>query len=118
VKVLVVDDDFASLGTLCNMLRTCGNTVDMSPSAQNAIQRLSTTTYDVIFLDYNMPTHNGVWFMRNAGVPPDTAVILVTGFADPVALSDFRRLGIEVVIEKPFTLVAIQGCLKGVLNAA
>ena len=118
MKVLVVDDDIASLGALCNMLRTCGNTVDTAPSAKSAIQRLRLTSYDVIFLDYNMPEHNGIWFMRNAALPPKSTVILVSGFADPVALSDFRRLSVEAVIRKPFTLVAIQGCLKGLPVAA
>jgi len=116
VKALVVDDDPASLATLCNMLRTCGHTVDTAPRAQIAIAMMAKATYDVIFLDYNMPDHNGVWFMRNAPVPPDTSVILVTGFVDPTAMSEFRRMGIEVVMKKPFTLAAIQGSLKGVLE--
>ncbi len=98
------------------MLRTCGHTVDTAPRAQMAIRMMSLATYDIIFLDYNMPEHNGVWFMRNAPVPPDTSVILVTGFVDPSAMSDFRRMGIEVVMKKPFTLAAIQGSLNGILN--
>jgi DNA-binding response OmpR family regulator len=118
VKILVIDDDIASLGTLCNMLRTCGHDVDTAPSAQVAIRLMSSTPYEVIFLDYNMPTHNGVWFMRNAPISPDSAVILVTGFVDPSAMSDFRRLGIEIVIKKPFSLVALRGSLKEILDAA
>ncbi len=116
--MLVVDDDLASLGTLCSMLRTCGHTVDTAPSASVAIRMMGVNTYDVIFLDYNMPEHNGVWFMRNAPVPVDTSVILVTGFVDPMAMADFRRMGIEVVMKKPFTLGAIQGSLKGILDGA
>jgi two-component system chemotaxis response regulator CheY len=118
MKALVVDDDPASLGALCSMLRTCGHTVDTAPGAQLAIRMMGMTSYDVIFLDYNMPEHNGVWFMRNAPVPKETAVVLVTGFVDPMAMSDFRRMGIEVVMKKPFTLGAIQGSLKGILEDA
>ena len=92
MKILVVDDDLASLGTLCNMLRTQGHRVDTAPNADIAKRMVGMASYDVIFLDYNMPTHNGVWFMRNAGVPSHSAVILVTGFVDPIALADFRRL--------------------------
>jgi len=79
---------------------------------------LGMATYNIIFLDYNMPEHNGVWFMRNAPIPLHTSVILVTGFVDPMAMSEFRRMGIEVVMKKPFTLAAIQGSLNGILDAA
>ena len=118
MKILVVDDDIASLATLCTMLRTCGHRVDTAPRAKIAIQMMGNEDYGVIFLDYNMPDHNGVWFMRNAAIPTDASVILVSGFVDPMAMSDFRSMGIEVVIKKPFTLIALRGCLKEILEAA
>lgn len=118
MKMLVVDDDLASLGTLCTMLRTKGYTVDTANSAEIGIRMMRQTPYDVIFLDYNMPGHNGEWFIRNAPVPPETSVILVSGFLTPMAMANFRQLGIEVMIKKPFTLVALQGCLNNILDAA
>jgi|APSaa5957512622_1039677.scaffolds.fasta_scaffold73860_2 DNA-binding response OmpR family regulator len=118
MNILVVDDDLATLRVIGSMLRTSGSAVDMAPSADMAIRMMEKTTYDVLFVDYNMPTHNGVWFIRNAAIPPQSRVILLSGSLDPVAVSDFRRLGIQSVIKKPFTMVSVLGCLKGIEDAA
>ena len=118
MNILVIDDDLATLKAIGSMLRTSDHTVDMAPSAAMAIRMMEKTPYDVLFVDYDMPTHNGVWFIRNAPIPPQSRVILLSGRLDAIAVSDFRRLGVQSLIKKPFTLAAILGCLKGIEDTA
>ena len=118
MNILVIDDEMATLRAVGSMLRTSGSTVDMAPSAAMAIRMMEKTPYDVFFVDYDMPTHNGVWFIRNAPIPPQSRVILLSGRLDAIAASEFRSLGVQSLIKKPFTLASILGCLKGIEDTA
>jgi DNA-binding response OmpR family regulator len=118
MNILVIDDEIATLRAIGSMLGTSGNTVDMAPSAAMAISMMEKTPYDVLFVDYYMPTHNGIWFIRNAPIPPQSRVILLSGRLDAIAVSEVRSLGIQSVIQKPFTLDSILGCLKGIEDTA
>ena len=103
MRILVIDDDVTMLWSLCHMLRRWGSEVEAATGAMAGLRMLSKAPFDVILLDYRMPDHDALWFMRNAVIPPQTAVALMTGFADPHVLSELRSLGIREVIEKPFS---------------
>jgi len=49
-----------------------------------------------------MPEHDGSWFMRNAEVPRDTKVLLVTAYANRDIINEMFRLGISGYVIKPF----------------
>lgn len=103
MRILVIDDDVTMLWSLCGMLRRWGSKVEAATGAMAGLRMLNKEPFDVVLLDYRMPDHDAVWFLRNAVIPPQTAVALMTGFADPHALSELRALGIRDIIEKPFS---------------
>ena len=102
MRILVIDDDVTMLWSLCGMLRRWGSKVEAATGAMAGLRMLSKELFDVVLIDYRMPDHDALWFLRNAVIPPQTAVALMTGFADPRVLSELRALGIREIIEKPF----------------
>ena len=59
VKVLVVDDDAASLDYFSFALETCGAVVSMATSAREALEMVSRVSPDVILSDIAMPGEDG-----------------------------------------------------------
>jgi DNA-binding NtrC family response regulator len=103
MRILVIDDDVTMLWSLSNTLRRWGSEVEMATGARAGIRMLANRPFDVILLDYRMPDHDAVWFLRNAVIPHETPVILMTGFADPRGIAELQKLGISDVLEKPFS---------------
>ncbi|NQU38820.1 MAG: response regulator [Lentisphaerae bacterium] len=103
MRILVIDDDVTMLWSLCSMLRRWGSEVEAATGAMAGVRMLSKGSFDIVLLDYRMPDHDALWFLRNTEIPPQTAVAVMTGFADPLMLSKLRSLGIGDVIEKPFS---------------
>ncbi|MBT3296855.1 MAG: response regulator [Verrucomicrobia bacterium] len=103
MRILVIDDDVTMLWSLSNTLRRWGSEVEVATGARSGIRMVANRPFDVILLDYRMPDHDAVWFLRNAVIPQETPIILMTGFADPRGLSELRSLGVCDVLEKPFS---------------
>jgi DNA-binding NtrC family response regulator len=103
MRILVIDDDVTMLWSLSGILRQWGSEVSVATGAGAGLRMLERSAFDVILLDYRMPDHDGLWFLRNAGLSRETAVVLMSGFVDPVAMSQLRCMGINDVLEKPFS---------------
>ena len=112
MRILVIDDDVTMLWSLSNALRRWGSDVEVATGARAGIRMVTNRPFDVILLDYRMPDHDALWFLRNAVIPHQTSVILMTGFADPRGLSELRRLGVCDVLEKPFSQSDLQDQLE------
>lgn len=112
MRILVIDDDVTMLWSLCSTLRRWGSEVDAATGARAGVRMLANKPYDVILLDYRMPDHDGIWFLYNAIIPPETRVIVMSGYVDPRALSELRSLGVGDVLEKPFSEAELQDRLQ------
>lgn len=64
-KVLVVDDSKTELMFLTELLQKLGYQVRTAENAQDAIQRLSEETPDLILMDVVMPGQNGFQLTRS-----------------------------------------------------
>jgi len=114
MRILVVDDDVTMLWSLCNVLRRWGSEVEAATGARAGIRMLASKPFDVVLLDYRMPDHDGVWFLKNAVIPEETRVIVMSGYVDPQALSELRSMGLGDVLEKPFAEAELQDRLHRV----
>ena len=59
-KVLIVDDNKVNLKVACRLLRSYNLNIELSPSAQDYIERIKNTNYDLVLLDDLMPDMSGV----------------------------------------------------------
>ncbi len=102
MKILVVDDDLAMMWTLVTLLKKWGAEVDSAVGARAGIALSHERDYDLVLLDFRMPDESGMWFLRNARLPAETQVLLVSSCMDRASREEARRLGVQAVIDKPF----------------
>ncbi|WP_430391336.1 response regulator [Dyella sp. 20L07] len=72
--LLLVDDDVDSRVTLRKLLRSEDVTIDEAGSAEEALQRMESTSYDCIVLDLGLPGMSGMEFLEHlsasGSIPP------------------------------------------------
>ncbi len=103
-RVLIIDDDGMVVDTFCSMMESVGYDVTFATSAPDALAKLRSEIFDLIFVDYRMPHMNGVVFIEEALTLVDRkSLVLITGdvgFRD----SDFSARFSVPVLRKPFNL--------------
>jgi DNA-binding NarL/FixJ family response regulator len=101
--VLVVDDDPASLGLLCDTLEQQGYTVLVAADGSTALQRLQRIEPDAILLDALMPGLSGFETCRRVKADPALAhipVIFMTGLSDTShVVEGFASGGVDYVVK-------------------
>jgi signal transduction histidine kinase/CheY-like chemotaxis protein len=119
-QVLVVEDDPASRLLLSSLLRDVNLRVDAAEDGKAAVAAAARTSYDMIFMDMQMPELDGLaaTCLVRAGEGP-CAKIPIIGVTANVFAEDISRCtnaGMNDVLEKPVSeeaLYRIVGCLLG-----
>ena len=116
LKALVVDDSRLARATLSKMLHAEELEVDTAESAEEALEYLSTTKPDVVFLDQNMPGMSGLDALKAIKANPATATIPVMMYTSETAgvyLSQARALGaFDVLVKEDLKAVDIRRRLR------
>lgn len=110
VKVLVVDDDIISRGTVEAALQLVGLECVTAESAAEALKLLETHLFDLVLLDVVMPEMNGFELCeRLRKIPAYKArpVVFVTGMADFQSRVQSFQAGAADLIGKPFLLIEL-----------
>lgn len=101
MKILLLDDEEPLLKALRLVLMDLGHAVDCFTDAVEAAKTIEVGTYDVALIDYMMPVHTGMWFMKNAKVPRKTKVLLMTAFVNREVINEMFKLGVRGYLIKP-----------------
>src|SRR5688572_24585601 len=103
-RVLIVDDEEGVREGLRAMLQREGLHVESAGSAEDGARRVETRSFDIIFLDLNLPGADGLSMLgkMRRGTPPADVVIL-TGYGTVANTVEAMRKGASDVIEKPFS---------------
>jgi CheY-like chemotaxis protein len=106
VKVLVVDDDVASLDYFSFALETCGAVVSMASSAREALERISQDLPDVILSDIAMPGEDGYWLLSEIRRHADggvrrVPVVAATAFGRNFPRAQALAAGFHEQLSKP-----------------
>lgn len=116
-KLLLVDDDSQLLSTIAKFLQDVGHTVDLATSGEDALQLLSLSKFDVIFLDWLLPGISGrdvcTKFRASGGQTP---IIFLTGKDDINSLEEALDSGADDYINKPFDIRELNARLKSILK--
>ena len=117
--VLVVDDDEAMLDACRQALGRPGCAVRLARAADEAVASLRAEPADVVVLDLRLPGESGMDLLERLRRRwPDTAVIMVTGYATiPAAVEAIRRGAFDFV-PKPFTPAVLRSVVARALRAA
>lgn len=104
-KVLVVDDEAPILDMLRRSFEGAGYIVLTAPSAEEALDMLSTQVVHVIFLDLKLPGMNGLQLCRKIKERnPIACLYAVTGYGSLFELADCREAGFDDYFTKPVKL--------------
>ena len=124
VHMLVVDDDLIARRALVGALQTAFKKPESAESGEAALALTLDKTFDVIFLDVQMPGLDGFEVcakIREIGPNRTTPVVFVTGQADFNTRAEMSRNGGDDLVGKPFltseiTVKALTFALRGRLQ--
>ncbi len=102
LSVLVVDDERYARERLVELLepRAEVESIDQADSGDDAVEALRTSTYDLVFLDVQMPGRTGVEVIETIGPSNMPPTIFVTAY-DQYALKAFEYAALDYLL-KPF----------------
>jgi DNA-binding NtrC family response regulator len=116
-RVLVVDDDAATLASLSRAFRLAGYEAVLCDHAARAIELMRHERFDLVFSDVVMPGKDGLSMLgelREMGV--ETPVIMISGQATVDMAVRATRLGALDFLEKPVSsdklILTVQNALR------
>jgi two-component system chemotaxis response regulator CheY len=120
LKILVVDDS----KVMREMIIACLRGVDglhfsEAASGLEAIERLSLSAFDLMFLDLNMPDIGGfevVEFVRSQDTLKNLPIIVVTTRGEEATRTRALELGASRFMTKPFNPEAVVNELRSLLG--
>ena len=103
-RILVVDDE-ARIRSACQLvLEEIGYDVALAADGVQGLEQLRAEHYDIILLDLMMPSLSGFDVLAEVKtIHPDTAVIVITGYATLEHSVEAMKKGAFDFIPKPFT---------------
>jgi DNA-binding response OmpR family regulator len=102
MRILAIDDDVKLLAEIKRILTLHGHTVDSINNADEAVALVKKNRYDFVLVDYRMPDHDGMWFLKHAALPAHTKALLVTSYVDRYVLRQMFDAGVSGYVMKPF----------------
>jgi len=101
-KILVVDDNSVNLNVACGLLKLCKIAADTAMSGQQAIEMISQTKYDIVFMDHMMPGMDGVEATKIIRETNKNLIIIaLTANAVAGAKEEFFAAGMNDWLTKP-----------------
>ena len=110
-KILFVEDDEMILANSTEMMRDLGHTVVQSRSAEDAMNLLKRSSFDVLVADVGLPGVSGDVLAAEArGLQPNLRIVFATG-KDTLRSSGEVGFG-PVILRKPYDITAIAAALQ------
>ena len=118
MKVLIVDDSGINIKVAKKMLEHLGLEVDSVMSGEECLEKISSVTYDIIFMDIMMPEMDGLETFAKLREREEFRVPVVTLTADAVtgAKEKYLSLGFFDYLSKPVSLEDLKRVIEKVNN--
>ena len=117
-RILIVDDDAAVRSVLVKTLHEIGGfSVEEAESAEDALQKMESRTFDLVLTDLKLPGMDGLQFItRIVSSTPEILTILVTGHATIDSAVEAIKRGASDYLIKPFAMQDMLARVKRVLE--
>ncbi len=103
MRVLVVEDEERLASTIARGLRREGFAVDVALDGEQALEKSSVNSYDVVVLDRDLPAVHGDEVCRSLiAAKPETRIIMLTAAGDIGDRVEGLSLGADDYLPKPF----------------
>src|SRR5215475_10463175 len=111
--ILVVEDSDNFRQLIVEILTQEGFQVDETATAEDALQRISQTPYDVLITDLALPGRSGVEVLEEAVDRfPEIIAIVITGFGTVETAVEAMKKGAYDYLVKPFKLIQLPAMIK------
>lgn len=111
MKILIVDDEYALIENLTDLLEDEGYRVVSAGNGKDGLERLQAERPDLLVTDYMMPLANGRDLIRGMRALPDfqpLPVIMMSATTKAVSLTDAAgTIEVSVFLKKPFEWEAL-----------
>jgi signal transduction histidine kinase/CheY-like chemotaxis protein len=113
-RVLIIDDEADNLDVLGEVLELEGQEVEASRSGPEALALFDRgERFDLVLCDVGMPEMSGWHVAREIQrLAPDTAVWMLTGWANEISETDPRRQFVRGVLAKPLDMDELRSLLR------
>ena len=97
-RVLVLDDDEHALSGIVELLRDAGHNVTGAATYDAAKRLLTVSPFDLLVSDVRLRSFNGLHLvMQTRADHPETAIIIITGYDDPLIDLEASRYRADLV---------------------
>jgi PAS domain S-box-containing protein len=112
LKILVVDDEASVRETLAEMLMAVAHKVEVAESGHQAIDKLRSGNFDLVFTDLAMPEMDGWETAREIRRHwPEIRIVMVTGYGPTTAPPAGEEGLVDGIIGKPFDFTQVGSTL-------
>ena len=117
MKYLLIEDNAALAGAICDRLRMDGHVVDHAPTLSDGSDFLHVSGYDLILLDVMLPDGDGRSFLQSHRAQSnDTPVIVLTARSEVSDRVSMLDLGADDYVTKPFDHAELLARCRAVLR--
>ncbi len=115
--ILIVDDEATAVENLAHVCRKEGYLVTTRTTGMAAIEALEKNHFDVVLSDLQMEQVDGMAILKRVKeLSPETAVILITGYATLDSAVAAMKAGAFHYIAKPFRLDEVREVVRNALE--
>ena len=116
-KILVVDDDQASVEAAIEVLEREGYALFAASGGRKALEILAAEDVDVVITDEKMPDLSGIDLLKHIKDNyPYTQVIILTGYGSIDSAVEATRAGADGYLEKPIQINILRQTAKNALE--
>ncbi|MEA3296635.1 MAG: sigma-54 dependent transcriptional regulator [candidate division Zixibacteria bacterium] len=101
-KILIVDDEPNITSSFSSLLTDEGYSTDTAATAEKTLEKCTSTEYDLVLLDLNLPGQSGLDFLKAIkNKPASPLVLVISGQSDIPTALEAIKLGAIDYLEKP-----------------
>uniref|UniRef100_UPI002FCA73C7 response regulator n=1 Tax=Devosia sp. TaxID=1871048 RepID=UPI002FCA73C7 len=111
LRILVVEDNATNRMVALRMLTELGAEVEIARDGAEGVEQAAASSYDLIFMDIQMPVMDGVEAARRIrslpGQAGETPIVAMTANVLPDQIETYRRAGMDGHVAKPISPAAL-----------
>jgi DNA-binding NtrC family response regulator len=113
IEVLVLDDEPIVGSRIKPSLEKEGYHVEIMTDSQDAVERIKQKKFDIVVTDFKMSKVTGLDLLRvQKQLWPESAVIIITGYATMEIAREALQSGVYDFIPKPFRLQELKEVIR------
>lgn len=117
VKILFVDDELKSLKLFSRLLSELGFLIQTAADGNSALIKAEKFQPKIVLLDVRMP-YGGLGLVDEIKkLLPESIIIMVSAFIEPIEKEDFLNAGAYACLDKPVKLEDMISTIKNALKA-